>query len=206
MQGWTTHLGGRLDFPACDGRERPQGSCRSVAELGDVLGDEAIIQIAPLQLLGERAESSDLFATGPTSAVAAHRPNVIVSQDRRVIDDDLLPGSDRPRREEKELIVDLANAGVRLAGMIQVAPERLSGIEIRLRPESKAVVGEPAASIPEESGVDDAADDLDDRLMAPIRVRGEQAEAVAGGADVGRRNGGMVVERFVISPKPPGRR
>jgi hypothetical protein len=90
--------------------------------------------------------------------------------------------------------------------MIQVAPERLPGIEIRFRPESKAVVGERAASIPEDSGVDDAADDLDDRLMAPICVRGEQAEAVAGAADVGRRNGGMVVERFVISPKPPGRR
>lgn len=90
--------------------------------------------------------------------------------------------------------------------MIQVAAERVSGIEIRLRPESKAVVGERAASIPEDSGVDDAADDLDDRLIAPIRVRGEQAEAVASAADVGKRNGGIVVERFVIAPKPPDRR
>ena len=90
--------------------------------------------------------------------------------------------------------------------MIQVAAEGVPGIEIRLRPESKAVVGELAASIPEDGGIDDAADDLDDLLIAPIRLRGEQAEAVAGTPDVGRRNGGIVVERFVISPKPLDRR
>lgn len=90
--------------------------------------------------------------------------------------------------------------------MIQVAAERVSGIEVRLRSESKAVVGERAASIPKDGGIDDAADDLDDRLIGPIRVRGEQAQAVAGAADVGKWNGGMVVERFVISPKPLDRR
>ena len=90
--------------------------------------------------------------------------------------------------------------------MIQVAAEGVPGIEIRLRPESKAVVGELAASIPEDGSIDDAADDLDDRLIAPIRLRGEQAEAVAGAADVGRPNGGMAVERFVISPTAPVRR
>ena len=74
--------------------------------------------------------------------------------------------------------------------MIQVAAERVPGIEIRLWPESKAVVGERAASIPKDGGIDDAANDLDDRLIAPICVRGEQPQAVAGGADVGRQNGG----------------
>lgn len=131
------------------------------------------------------------------SAVASHRPDVVVGQYRRVVDDDLFPRRDRGRRKEKELVVDLANAGVGFTRVIQVPAERVTGIEIRLRPKAEAIVGERAASFPENISIDDAAGDLDDRLIAPVRTRGEESEAVAGASDndgaMDRWNGGTSV-------------
>jgi hypothetical protein len=86
-------------------------------------------------------------------------------------------------REEKELVAAFANAGVWLTGVIHVPAELVAGVKIRLRPEAEAVVGECAASLPENPGVNDAPDELEDCLIRLVRPHGEQSCTVEGGTN-----------------------
>lgn len=80
--------------------------------------------------------------------------------------------------------------------MIHISSDVIAWIEICLRSEPIAVVGERTAFLPEDAVVDDAADDPDDGLARPVILRGEKTQAIAGGVndDMFQRIGAMTVE------------
>ena len=80
--------------------------------------------------------------------------------------------------------------------MIHISSDVIARIEICLRSEPIAVVGERTASLPEDAVVDDAADDPDDGLARPVIFRGKKTQPIAGGMndDTFQRIGAMTVE------------
>ena len=81
--------------------------------------------------------------------------------------------------EEEKLVVVFSNAGVRRARMVEESARCVTGIEVGLGAEAKAIVGERAASLPKNVGGNDAADDLNDRLALTKRPRGDETQPVA---------------------------
>jgi hypothetical protein len=85
--------------------------------------------------------------------------------------------------EEKKLVVVFSNAGVRRARVVEKSSRFVTGIEVGLRSEAKAIVGERAAPLPKNVGGDDAADDLDDGSARVKRPCGDDSQPVADRSD-----------------------
>lgn len=151
--------------------------------IDDELRHHPAADIPLLQRRRQRTEAPYPAPAYRVTTVAAHGPDVVIAKDGRIVDEDFLARTERLGGEEKKLIAGLGDAGVRCTAVIQIPSRLIAGIEIRLGAETEAVVGECAASFPEDAVVHDSPDDLDDGLAWPIRLPGMKPNAIAPGTD-----------------------
>ena len=107
----------------------------------DVLRHQAGLDVFALQLSGHRSKTPNYRSTSRTSTVAPHCPDIVISNCRGIVDDDLASFPDARSGEQKELVPPLTNSGIRFAGVIEISPDVGAGIEIGIRPEADAVRG-----------------------------------------------------------------
>ena len=105
----------------------------------DELRHQAGFQVFALQFNRHRSKMPNCRSTTLTSTVAAHCPDVVVANGGGIVDDDLASFRDACCGEQKELVIPLANPGIRFARVIEISPDVGAGIEIGIRPEANAI-------------------------------------------------------------------
>ena len=78
--------------------------------------------------------------------MAPHRPDVVVADRRRVVDEDLAADGNGRRGKDDEPIARFSNSRIGITGVVEISPGCVTGIEIRLRAESYAIGREAPAA------------------------------------------------------------